>query len=144
MNYEDWELAGRILTRCESGQTLEQIAEGLGLSVTRVRYLSERAQDLASRFNEGIPTTAIAAHGFHPPRNAELLLSILVARERDSVVVGCFREIYVTKVLRLGERRATIWAWCDVAKTFVEVTRQWVLRSLGIVSALEWMRRHLL
>jgi len=146
MGDEDWKIVGRILIRYESGQTLEQIAEDLGISLVRVKYLNDRVQDLVSGSNEGLPihVRARARQKLYPPPNAELLLSILVSRECDSAVIGCFREIYMTKALRLGERRAIIWAWSDVAKTFVQVTRQWVLRSLGIMSAVEWMRRHLL
>jgi hypothetical protein len=146
MGTEDAKIVGRILRRCESGETLEEIAEDLGVSLVKVECLCDQVQDQMSRFNEGLPiyVRTGARRKLYPPPNAELLLSILVARERNSAVIGCFREIYMTKAMLLGGRRATIWAWCDVAKTFVQVTRQWVLKTLGILSAIEWMRRHLL
>jgi hypothetical protein len=76
-----------------------------------------------------------------PPKNAELLLSIFVPREQQEYAIGCFTELYGKRVTRLGERRARIWAWCEVAKEGFPFLKRAIKRVTGFATAAVLLRR---
>jgi len=78
-----------------------------------------------------------------PPRNAEFILGLLVSKEDQEAALGCFEELYRKRVVRLGESRARVWAWCQVGKTVWPVLKRIVLKVSGLIAAYEWLKHHL-
>lgn len=75
--------------------------------------------------------------------NGEFLLSILLNKDEQEAAIGDFLERYAHKLQRLGKLRADLWAYSDVARTVWPVLQRKLAKTVGIVGAADWIRRHL-
>ena len=106
--------------------------------------LSSLLHNLSGTLGEGIVEHArCERRSLQPPKNAELIFSILFPREQQEYALGCFCELYVKRVARLGAKRAWLWAWCEVLKGLYPSLKRAGLRITGLAAAAEWLRQQL-
>jgi hypothetical protein len=79
------------------------------------------AQDLEPSLLETVPS---------PPRLAELILSRVVSKENEDVILGDFSEAFLDQVSMHGESAATIWYWMELAKSVPSLLQQHKASSL--------------
>lgn len=138
----------RIVMLISEGSSSKEIANRFGLPIKSVYFYMAKFQkrvmdELHSHFPSASEDTGIQSEiSPEPPKNAELLLTLLLRRDEQEAAIGCFSEIYAKKVRRLGKRRAAIWAWCDVLRTLWPVIKRTFIRISGLAATVEWLRRH--
>ncbi len=106
--------------------------------------LSRLLHNISGVLNAAIVEHTVRERGSHqPPKNAELIFSVLLPREQQECALGCFCELYAKRLNKLGARRAWLWAWCEVLKELSPSLKRAGLRITGLAAAAEWLRRQL-
>ena len=136
-----------VLMLIANGYSAKEISEQLGISTktvytykAKLRASMRNLQSEPAIKRENSATQNETAN--EPPKNAELLLSLLLRQDEQDSAIGCFSELFAKKVQRLGRKRAVIWAWCDVLRTLCPVIKRNFLRISGLAATVEWLRRH--
>ena len=81
--------------------------------------------------NEGIDENILSGESRpKPPRLAEWILSQVVSKENEDVILGDFSEACLDQVSEHGESAAIFWYWMELAKSVPSLLQQHKLRSL--------------
>jgi hypothetical protein len=154
---DDYHLVHKVFAGPYHGETPRQYYERLGIPMTEMHTngYGPLAQDDATKAHEGghqnmkdrlIATIDVSTHEVsepvRPPMNAEFLLHLMLGADQREAAIGDFLELYWQRFDRFGERRARLWAYCEVVRMLWPVMKRVIAKFTGLVAAGEWVRRH--